>query len=59
MINKIKSKNSGFLQLIIVIIIALLLMNYFHLTFTGILNYFHLSWDGIFNWFKNLFNSVK
>ncbi len=66
MINKIKNKEGGFLQLIIVAIIALLLMKYFHLTISGILNYFHLTWTDIIaffqkapNWLKDLFISVK
>jgi hypothetical protein len=72
MISKIKNKKSGlsaqagFIKLIIVIVIALLLMRYFHITITGILAYFHLTWPEIMNWFqqslnwfKDLFNSVK
>jgi|GEM_PF-3862276 len=70
MINKINEEGSdgqkGFIKLIIVIIIALLLMQHFHLTISGILAYFHLSWFDItnwvqnaWNWFTNLFNSVK
>ncbi len=65
--NKIKNgREGGFLKLVIVIIVALLLMRYFHLTITGILAYFHLTWPDILNWFtqaiawlKDLFNSVK
>ena len=69
--NNIKNKNKkaeqdGFLQIIILIIIALLLMRYFNLTISGILAYFHLTWTEIINWFKealnwfkDLFNSVK
>jgi hypothetical protein len=60
------SGQEGFFQLIIIIIIALLLMRYFHLTISGIMAYFHLTWPEIINWFKqtlywfsNLFNSVK
>ncbi|MFA5791607.1 MAG: hypothetical protein WC884_01050 [Candidatus Paceibacterota bacterium] len=63
--NKIKNK-SGFLQIIIIIIIALLLMRYFNLTISGILDYFNLTWTDIINWMKraldwlkDLFNSVK
>jgi hypothetical protein len=66
MIDKIKNEKGGFLQVIIIIIIALLLMRYFGLTISGILAYFHLTWPEIINWFKqaldwlkNLFNSVK
>jgi len=54
-----KNKEGGFLQLIILIIITLLVMQYFGLTITGILQYFNLSLEGILNWFKDLFNSVK
>ncbi|MEK7539547.1 MAG: hypothetical protein AAB595_02840 [Patescibacteria group bacterium] len=66
MIKKIKSKESGFLKIIIIIIVALLLMRYFGITISGILAYFHLTWPEIINWFKqaldwfkDLFNSVK
>lgn len=52
--------------MIIVIIVALLLMKYFNITFTEILNYFNLTLTEIIgwlkqalNWFKDLFNSVK
>lgn len=61
-----KVEQGGFLQIIILIIIALLLMRYFNLTISGILAYFHLTWPEIINWFKealnwfkDLFNSVK
>ena len=61
-----KNKEGGFLKLIIVIIVALLLMKYFNITFTEILNYFNLTLTEIIgwlkqalNWFKALFNSVK
>jgi len=57
--NKINNKEGGFLQIIILIIIALLLMRYFGLTITGILDYLNLSWSGIITWIKDLFNSVK
>jgi len=63
--NIIKNKQKGFLQIIILIVIALLLMNYFHLTVSGVLNYFNLTWAEIINWlkgaldwFKSLFQSV-
>ena len=66
MINQIKNRKGGFLQLIIIIIIALLVMKYFGLTISGILAYFHLSWSEILgwikqalDWLKDLFNSVK
>jgi hypothetical protein len=66
MINQIKNKRGGFLQLIIIIIIALLIMRYFGLTFSGILAYFNLTWVEIIGWFKqaldwlkDLFTSVK
>ncbi len=61
-----KNKERGFLKLIIIVIVALLLMKYFNITFTEILNYFHLTWNEIIgwlkqalNWFKDLFNGVK
>ncbi len=72
--NKIKNslaslpagRQGGFLQLIIFIVVVLLIMKYFGLTFSGILDYFHLTWPEIISWFKaaldwlkDLFNSVK
>jgi hypothetical protein len=61
-----KNQKGGFLKIIIFVIIALLVMRYFHLTISGILAYFHLTWPEIINWFKgalnwfqDLFNSVK
>ncbi len=66
MINKIKNREGGFLKLIIFIIVALLLMRYFNITFSGVLAYFNLTWTEVINWFKqalewfkSLFNSVK
>ncbi|KKR62653.1 hypothetical protein A2643_03840 [Candidatus Nomurabacteria bacterium RIFCSPHIGHO2_01_FULL_39_220] len=66
MLNKIKNKQSGFLKIIIIIVVALLLMRYFGITFSGILDYFHLTWIDVIgwlkkalDWFKDLFNSVK
>lgn len=49
MTNKIKMQNKkgGFVHIIIVIILALLLMNYFGLSVTG-----------FFNWLAGLFRSV-
>jgi len=64
--NKIKNQEGGFLRLIIFVVVILLLMKYFHITFSGILAYFHLTWPEVINWFKqaldwfkDLFNSVK
>ncbi len=65
--NKIKNtKQKGFIQAIIIVVIALLLMRYFNITISGILNYFHISWTDILawfqkalTWFKDLVNSVK
>lgn len=56
--NKIKNK-SGFLQIIIIIIIALLLMRYFNLTISGILAYFNLTWTDIINWLKRALDWLK
>ncbi len=63
--NKIKSQQGGFLQLIIFIVVALLIMRYFGLTFSSILEYFHLTWPEVIawfkaalDWFKDLFTSV-
>lgn len=55
---RLGGKQNGFLQIIILIVIALLLMNYFHLTISGVLAYFHTSISDIINWFKSLFQSV-
>jgi hypothetical protein len=51
-------EQSGFLKIIILVVVALLLMNYFHLTVSGVLAYFHTSISDIINWFKSLFQSV-
>ena len=58
-------KEQGFIQLIIIIVIALLLMKYFGLTFSGILDYFGVTVSDLGNWlkkamdwFKELFTSV-
>ncbi|MEK7471344.1 MAG: hypothetical protein AAB623_01700 [Patescibacteria group bacterium] len=40
-------KQSGFLQIIILIIVALLIMKYFGITISG-----------VFNWFSSFFGSV-
>ena len=38
--SNIKSEQEGFLKLIIIIVIALLLMKYFHITFNDVVNWF-------------------
>jgi hypothetical protein len=55
---RLGGKQGGFLQIIILIIIALLIMNYFHLTISGVLAYFNTSISEIVDWFKSLFQSV-
>ncbi|MDR3519943.1 MAG: hypothetical protein P4L63_03620 [Candidatus Pacebacteria bacterium] len=45
--NKIKNKEGGFIELIILIIIALLIMKYFGITISGVVN-----------WFESFFRSV-
>lgn len=45
---KIKNKESGFLQLILIIIIVIFL-----------LSYFHVSVSQAIDWLKNLFNNIK
>jgi len=45
--NNIKNKNGGFLQIIIVIIIALLIMKYFGITISVVVD-----------WFLSFFRSV-
>lgn len=42
MINGIKNKEGGFLELIVLIVIALFLMNYFHITLSDILGWFRM-----------------
>ena len=58
-------KEQGFIQLIVVIIVGLLLMRYFGLTFSGIMDYFGVTVADLSNWlkkgmewFKELFASV-
>ncbi|MBU0612268.1 hypothetical protein KKA39_00870 [Patescibacteria group bacterium] len=50
MTNNIKNKNGGFgiLKLIIFIIIVIFLMNYFHITISGIINWFGTMLHNIF-----------
>ena len=45
--NKIRNKKGGFIELIILIIVALLLMKYFGITISGAIN-----------WFVSLFRTV-
>ena len=45
--NKIKNKRSGFIQIIIIIIIALLIMKYFGITISVVVD-----------WFLSFFRSV-
>ena len=49
MINKIKNKEGGFIELIIVIIVVLLLLRYLNV---------QISITDTVNWFLNLFHSV-
>ena len=63
--NYKKRRKSGFLQLITLIIIALVIMRYLGITFSGVVNwladllkYFGLTFSGIFNWFNDLIKSV-
>ncbi len=46
--EKINNKEGGFIELIIVIIIALLVMRYFGLTVTGVINWFVTSLRSVF-----------
>jgi hypothetical protein len=48
MMNKLKNKNGGFLELIIIIILAIFLLNYFHLSVDGVLNWFRVAFNNIF-----------
>ena len=62
MMNKIKNINrgeeSGFIQLIIIIIIALLVLNYFNLSISGILAYFGTSISEVITWLKTAVQNV-
>jgi hypothetical protein len=46
--NQIQNKESGIIELIILIIIALLLMKYFGITISGVINWFE-------SFFRNVF----
>ena len=56
--TRLGREQGGFLQIIILIVIALLIMNYFNLTVSGVLAYFNTSLSEIANWFKSLFQNV-
>lgn len=59
--SEIKMNNNregGFLELIVLIIVAVFLMNYFGLTISGILAYFGTSFSEIIAWFKTAFQNV-
>lgn len=45
--NNLKNQKGGFVKLIILIVIVIFLMSYFHVTFTG-----------LFNWFVGVLKSV-
>ncbi len=47
MVNKIKNQKGGFIQIIILIIVALLIMKYYGVTLTGVKD-----------WFLSFFGSV-
>jgi hypothetical protein len=53
-----KNTQGGFLELIIIIVVALLVMNYFHLTVSGVLAYFGTSVSEIVDWVKSAFQNV-
>ena len=40
MLNKIKNRQSGFLEIIVVVVIALLIMKYMGVTVSGVINWF-------------------
>ncbi|HEV7701827.1 MAG TPA: hypothetical protein VGO63_00045 [Candidatus Paceibacterota bacterium] len=52
--TKIKNKEGGFVELIIVIIIALLLMKYFGITVSTVLGWLKMFVD----WFTTYFHSI-
>jgi len=45
--NKNNNKQGGFLKIILLILVIVFLMSYFHITVSG-----------IFNWISNIFHSV-
>lgn len=58
MINNIKNRKGGFLHLVLVIFVALLLLNYFHISVSDIVNWFKsLSVSKVVDWFKTLSNN--
>ena len=57
--NKIKNRRRGFLQLIIIIIIAIALMAWFDVSITEVLDYARNFIIEAINWFKGIFNSVR
>ena len=59
MMNKIKNKKGGFIQLIVVIIVVLFLMYYFKIDVIKVLDYVRGSFIDIANWFRNLFSGAR
>jgi hypothetical protein len=64
--NYFKNEKGGFLQIVVLIVIALVLMRFFGITISGTLAYLNLTWADILggllvvlDWFKDLWNSVK
>jgi hypothetical protein len=60
-VNNVKNENNregGFLELIVLVIVAVFLMNYFGLTISGILSYFGTSVSEIVAWIKTAFQNV-
>jgi len=55
-----KNKQNGFFKIIIIIVIALVLLNYYHISVYDAIDWLKsLSLSKIIDWFKELFNSVK
>ena len=52
--NKMKNKQGGIIRLIFLIIILILLMKYFDVSFSDIVNYINI----FLGWVKNFFNSI-
>jgi hypothetical protein len=58
--NKHRNQKGGFLQLIIVIVIALVALRYYHVSFQDVLDWFKsLSVAKLLGWLKDFLNICK
>ncbi len=56
--NQPNNKQSGFVELLVIVIIALVLMQHYGMTVSSLLGYFGLTISGVIHWFTDLFRSV-